>query len=159
MATIFDAAKFILEELGQTSTMKLQKLCYYAQAWSLVWDHAPLFEEDFQAWVNGPMCPELFYRLKEQFSYVADDIPGDSSMFSDMQRETLRQVLNYYGDKDMQWLSQLTRMEDPWKQAFAVSDKAVMAKESICTYYHMRRKTPCFSNGDISHALISIKVR
>lgn len=25
--------------------------------------------------------------------------------------------------------------------------------------YHMRRKTPCFSNGDISHALISIKVR
>lgn len=26
--------------------MKLQKLCYYAQAWSLVWDDAPLFAED-----------------------------------------------------------------------------------------------------------------
>lgn len=55
MPTIFDAAKFILEQLGQMSTMKLQKLCYYAQAWSLVWDDAPLFEEDFQAWANGPV--------------------------------------------------------------------------------------------------------
>lgn len=135
MTTIFDAAKFILEVCGQMSTMKLQKLCYYAQVWSLVWDGAPLFEEDFQAWRNGPICPELFCRLKGQFSCVADDIPGDSSVFNNMQRETLQLVLDHYGDKDMQWLSQLTRMEDPWKQAFAVSDKAVMTKESICTYY------------------------
>lgn len=37
MATVFDTAKYILEKRGAMSTMKLQKLCYYAQAWSLVW--------------------------------------------------------------------------------------------------------------------------
>ena len=55
MATVFDAAKFILERKGQMSTMKLQKLCYYAQVWSLVWDDYPLFDEDFEAWANGPV--------------------------------------------------------------------------------------------------------
>ena len=52
MANVFDIAKYIIEKKGtngRMSTMKLQKLCYYAEAWSLVWE-APLFEEDFEAW-------------------------------------------------------------------------------------------------------------
>lgn len=32
MANVFDVAKYILEKKGIMSTMKLQKLCYYAQA-------------------------------------------------------------------------------------------------------------------------------
>ncbi len=136
MATIFDTARFILEVCGKMSMMKLQKLCYYAQVWSLVWDDAPLFDEDFQAWANGPMCPELFSQLEGKFSCTADDVPGDSSVLNDIQRETLLLVLDHYGGKDMQWLSQLTRMEDPWRQAFNLSDKAVITKESIFTYYH-----------------------
>ena len=52
MANVFDTAKYILEQSGSMSTMKLQKLCYYSQAWSLVWDDSPLFDEDFQAWAN-----------------------------------------------------------------------------------------------------------
>jgi uncharacterized phage-associated protein len=58
MGTIFDVAYYILDELGEMSTMKLQKLCYYVQAWSLAWDENPLFDEDFQAWAKGP-CKEI----------------------------------------------------------------------------------------------------
>ena len=64
MANIFSAAKYILEKQGTMSAMKLQKLCYYAQAWSLVWDDNELFPEDFEAWVNGPVCPVLYYNTK-----------------------------------------------------------------------------------------------
>ena len=46
MANVFDVAKYILEKQGDMSTMKLQKLCYYAQAWSLVWDDRELFPEE-----------------------------------------------------------------------------------------------------------------
>ncbi len=38
MADIFDTAKYILEKSGAMSAMKLQKSCYYLQAWFLVWD-------------------------------------------------------------------------------------------------------------------------
>ena len=34
MASVFDAAAYILEKKGEMTTLKLQKLVYYAQAWS-----------------------------------------------------------------------------------------------------------------------------
>ena len=36
--TIFDVAEYILSESDTITAMKLERLCYYAQAWSLVWD-------------------------------------------------------------------------------------------------------------------------
>ena len=41
MASVHDVAAFILADLGWVGAMKLQKLVYYAQAWSLVWDEQP----------------------------------------------------------------------------------------------------------------------
>ena len=47
MANVFDVAKYILQRTGKISTWKLQKLCYYSQAWTLAWTGKPLFEEEF----------------------------------------------------------------------------------------------------------------
>ena len=62
MASVFDVAKYVLKKTGQITTMKLQKLVYYCQAWSLAWDGKPLFPEEFKAWANGPVCQELFVK-------------------------------------------------------------------------------------------------
>ena len=56
------------------STWKLQKLCYYAQAWSLAWTEKSLFDEDFEAWANGPVCRELFYAHKGTFVVEESDL-------------------------------------------------------------------------------------
>jgi hypothetical protein len=58
-ATVFDVAAYILEKKGEMSAWRLQKLVYYSQAWSLVWDERPLFDEPIQAWANGPVCLAL----------------------------------------------------------------------------------------------------
>ncbi len=60
MATVFDVAAYILEQYSAIPTMKLQKLIYYCQAWSLVWDEEPLFSEDIEAWANGPVVRSLY---------------------------------------------------------------------------------------------------
>ena len=140
MATIFDTAKYILEQKGTMSTMKLQKLCYYAQAWALVWDDAPLFDEDFEAWANGPVCPTLFHVSQGQFSVSAGEMRGKSENLNDEQKDTVNIVLSYYGEKDAQWLSQLTHMEEPWKQARldvpnGCPSSEVITKESMAMYY------------------------
>lgn len=57
---MFDVAEYILASHGEMTAMKLHKLCYYAQAWHLAWDGAALFEEESQAWANGPVVPALF---------------------------------------------------------------------------------------------------
>ena len=43
MANAFDVAAYILEKKGEMTTLKLQKLVYYAQAWSLVWGRETSF--------------------------------------------------------------------------------------------------------------------
>lgn len=140
MASVFDVAKYILVRKGRMSTMKLQKLCYYSQAWSLVWDDAPLFDEDFCAYVNGPVCRELFNETKGRFSVEANDEPGDIRELTDAQRETIDAVLAHYGDKDAQWLSQLTHLEQPWilaRNGLPAREpcSAVISKESMAEYY------------------------
>lgn len=140
MANIFDVAKYILEKAGSMSTMKLQKLCYYAQAWSLVWDDTPLFKEDFQAWANGPVCPELFRKTQGSYSVSAKNEDGGEGNLTDDQKDTIEKVLEYYGGHDAQWLSQLTHMEDPWIKAregvpSGAGSSNIITKESMGLYY------------------------
>ena len=140
-ATVLDVAKYVLDHTGQITTMKLQKLVYYCQAWSLGWDGVPLFEEDFQAWANGPVCQELFERHRGRFVVDAGllkDIP--SYRFDANAVETMDSVLRFYGDKEPQWLSELTHKEAPWKEARAgiplgVASSRVISKDSMQQYY------------------------
>lgn len=140
MASIFDVAKYILHEKGEMSTMKLQKLCYYAQAWSLVWED-PLFDEDFQAWKTGPVCEELFKETQGMYSVTELNEPkGDISRLSDNQKDTINRVLKHYGDYDAGQLSQMTHLEDPWKDARKGLDEYIgcnrpITKESMAIYY------------------------
>lgn len=141
MSTIFDVAKYILEQKGSMLILKLQKLCYYAQAWSLVWDEQPLFEEDFEAWECGPICPELYDPYKDVYVNSADDMKqGDSSVFNATQKETLDAVLEFYGDREPYWLRELTHLEDPWKKArgdcrMGEKCNTIITKQSMREYY------------------------
>ena len=137
---VFDAARYILEKLGPMSTMKLQKLCYYSQAWSLVWDDTELFSEEFEAWANGPVCKELYDATRGMFTVTAKDEPGDSNNLSENQKDSINLVLDYYAQHNAQWLSQLTHMEDPWLQArvnvpAGESSSNIITKESMALYY------------------------
>lgn len=141
MASVFNVAAYVLEHCGKMTTMKLQKLVYYCQAWSLAWDDVPLFDEDFEAWANGPVCPDLFQKHKGWFVIEKDFFSEYSGfMFEEEQLDTMNAVLNQLGDKSPQWLSDLTHSELPWKQARAGYDVGeicgnVITKESMQMYY------------------------
>ncbi len=138
---IFNVAFYILNKMGKMTTMKLQKLVYYCQAWSLAWDEKPLFDERIEAWANGPVSPELFDKHrgkfvvdKEDFSEYSDDV------FTAEQKETMDKVIEYYGDKEPLWLSNLTHQENPWKLARANLPNGErcsreITKESMQEYY------------------------
>ena len=115
--SVLDVANYILDRTGRLTTWKLQKLCYYSQAWSLVWDDEPLFNHRVEAWANGPVIPWLYRRHQGRF-YVSSPIEGaDATKLNLDQRETVVAVLETYGDKSSQWLSELTHSEAPWVNA------------------------------------------
>jgi len=116
IATAHDVAAYILKKQDDgLPAMKLQKLVYYAQAWSLVWDDRPLFDDRIEAWASGSAVPSLYESLHGQFMILS--VEGNPDRLTDSQRETIDQVLGFYGDKSSQWLSDLTRMGEPWVKA------------------------------------------
>jgi uncharacterized phage-associated protein len=116
MASVHDVAAYILMKLGPTTAMKLQKLVYYCQAWSLVWDEKPLFAAKIEAWVNGPVIPALYANHYRQFE-IKEWKLGNTDALNQMQKETVDGVVDFYGLKTAQWLSDLTHREKPWRDA------------------------------------------
>ena len=117
MATINDAARYILDKLGDMSAMKLQKLCYYSYGYHLAWEERSLFEERFEAWANGPVSPQLYARHRGQFIVAPDDINGNPKELDAGERESIGLVLAALGDFSAHQLSAMTHRESPWLRA------------------------------------------
>lgn len=135
-----DVADYILQSHGEMSAMKLQKLVYYAQAWHLVWEDKELFSERIEAWANGPVIPDLYERHRGSFSLPPGFFKGDISRLTDNNKDVINRVLKFYGDKDAQWLSDLTHLEEPWKIArVGLTDgergSRLISTESMSEYY------------------------
>lgn len=139
MADVFDVAQYILEQQGEMTAMKLQKLAYYSQAWHIAWRDDVLFPNRIEAWADGPVCPDLFAHHRGYFR-VSKLRRGAAANLTPDQCDSVDRVLVFYGDKSPQWLSDLTHMEDPWKDARGgVPDRAPSSAEitpqALGTYY------------------------
>lgn len=147
MLTCFDVANYFMKLANETgsfvSNLKLQKLVYYAQAWHLALKGDPLFQEDFQAWVHGPVIPSLYQKYKA-FGWqpivedVTPKIPEETSLFLD-------EVAKEYFARDAYELEQMTHIEAPWNRArgYIASDEssvAIILKEWMKEYYSARAK-------------------
>ncbi|HEX6372095.1 MAG TPA: type II toxin-antitoxin system antitoxin SocA domain-containing protein [Longimicrobium sp.] len=116
MVSAHDVAAYILDKQGPLSAMKLQKLVYYSQAWSTVWDDKPLFSEPIEAWANGPVVRALYDVHRGQFDVRAWP-QGNPAALDEEQSSTVDAVLGYYGGRNAQTLSDMTHSEDPWRLA------------------------------------------
>jgi uncharacterized phage-associated protein len=133
---------WLANETGSfVSNLKLQKLVYYAQAWHLAIEETPLFEEDLEAWVHGPVIPVLYQKYKP-FSWYPIDKPVAINLPTEI-CSFLEDVSTEYFACDAYELEQMTHIEDPWKKARVGSpadapSNAVILKEWMQEYYGSR---------------------
>lgn len=116
MAKAHDVAAYIISKLGSVDAMKLQKLLYYSQAWSLVWDDCPLYSSKIEAWANGPVVRDVFKAYQGQYK-ISKAKFGDPKALKSDERDTVNAVLHFYGAKPGLYLSELTHRERPWVEA------------------------------------------
>jgi uncharacterized phage-associated protein len=143
MTNVHDVARYILDHISSssTSTMKLQKLAFFSQGWSLAILGEPLFTEEFRAWKNGPVCYELFNRHRGQYS--VDSWDGDPTALSKAQRLIVDATLSNYGTLSGLQLSELTHKKGtPWalaRERVGAEEGApanvVIDKDEISTYF------------------------
>lgn len=140
---ITEVAKYFLSKEALTHK-KLQKLCYYAQAWHLANYGRPLFPSDFEAWVHGPVAPDLYLIYGDwgwlpisQQNNVATQLSNPNiTSFLDTVFET-------YGHFSGDQLENITLQEDPWRDARAGYSNAeycrnVISQDKMQNYYAKR---------------------
>jgi len=121
MPSAINVARYFLtqvdEESGDSlSNLKLQKLLYYAQGFHLAAYGGPLFPENIEAWVHGPVVPSVYRSLK---AFGSDPIkieePPPLDDFSARSIELLDEVYSVYGQFSASSLRNMTHQEPPWK--------------------------------------------
>ncbi|AYB39947.1 SocA family protein [Brevibacillus sp. 7WMA2] len=152
MLNVFDVAVFFLSKSVSDTPhaithLKLQKLVYYAQSWHKTILNKPLFNEEIEAWVHGPVIPSL-YSMYKHWGYDVITPP---------QKETLNQinikldslpktkailefVWGLYGTYTGKELEELTHREAPWRIArgdVANHDHSnnIITLENMSNYY------------------------
>ena len=78
--SIFSAAKRLGEKSEWNLThLQMQKMCYMAHMFYMGARAEQLIDSHFEAWDFGPVCPNLYHRLKV---HGADCVPPDALAFA-----------------------------------------------------------------------------
>ena len=99
--------------------LRLQKLLYYAQGWSLALRDRPLFKEPIEAWVWGPVVDDVFQAYKKLGRSGIEPDPNDEYELSQEDQELLDRIWDTYSEHSAISLSRMTHSEPPWNEARA----------------------------------------
>ena len=125
MVSVFDVAEWFLSKESMTHK-KLQKLCYYAQAWSCAIRPQPISDAVFEAWVHGPVCRALYEKYRScGFDYIPQTV--SPHVFTRDEEAFLGDVWETYGDMSADGLEALSHNEAPWQKA-----RAGLAEDEKC---------------------------
>jgi uncharacterized phage-associated protein len=98
------------------SHLKLQKLCYYAEAYYWAIYNRPLTGEPFEAWTHGPVSRRLWNSYKDRgWEPICEptdkpDLPQEITKYLDEIAEV------FFGYNAFQ-LERITHHDEPWKKA------------------------------------------
>ncbi len=120
------------------SNMKLQKLLYYAQGFHLALYDTALFPEDLQAWMHGPVVPDVYhvYKINGRNAIPFDEDLNIDKFDSDT-RDLLQEIHQTYGQFSAWGLRNITHAEPPWKEAEGQIDKTI-SHESLKRFFKTR---------------------
>ncbi|MGH3914909.1 MAG: type II toxin-antitoxin system antitoxin SocA domain-containing protein [Pseudonocardiaceae bacterium] len=146
MARVDDVAAALLTRTGAVTTMKLQKLVFYSQAWHLAFTGQPLFPETIQAWARGPVVPDLHRQHRHKYQ-VADWPTGNPDHLGLVETRTVEWVVDKYGGFSAEALSRMTHQEVPWIVARAgVADgehsSEPISHDQMRAFYARQRSEP-----------------
>lgn len=133
-----EIAKWFINEI-HPEPLKLQKLLYLAQGYSYAFYDRPLFDEEMEAWVHGPVVPSVYHQYK-CFTYSPIGINYNLPEFDEETLEVLNYVKDNYSKYDSKFLEEMTHNQEPWLLSREGldpderSDKTIY-KQNIANYF------------------------
>lgn len=115
MYDVFDIANWFLKKQAMEHK-KLQKLCYYAQAWYYTFNERRLIDGNFEGWVHGPVNRRLWNALSK-YGYLlvpSNEFDKRAKCIELSINDFLERVWATYGKFTGGQLEALTHTESPW---------------------------------------------
>lgn len=136
MADVKEVAKYIINRLP-VDNLKLQKLLYYSQAVYLVLhDGSPLFNDDIEAWIYGPVIRSIYKAYKKHGIDIIKQNQEELISLTSDEIEAIDFALEYYGKFTGPELINRTHQEAPWKSNFdSANNHKVIPNSDIYNYY------------------------
>jgi uncharacterized phage-associated protein len=114
------------------TNLRLNKLMYFAQAWSLVLLKKPLFHESVEAWPLGPVIPSIYhkYKLYGKSQITTVDPSFHLSMLGDDEQQVLFATMARYGEYSTHGLVDLSHEDgSPWAQACDAKTSVILSED------------------------------
>jgi uncharacterized phage-associated protein len=144
-------SEYILYKGGAMSHLKLQKILYYIQAYHLGYFEMPLIDDEFEAWVHGPVSRKLYNNVKgssvlyKEVGYDNENGKENPEVYlknklTEEQVDLIDDVINELKDMSGFELESLTHSEAPWLEAregVSISERCenIISQESMKEYY------------------------
>ena len=137
----------LFEALEEVTPLMLQKLLYFIQGIYLASYEKPIFVEDCEAWVHGPVYPKV-YELFKDFKYNPIDdaryamLKGTDHTLTDEEKKVIDLVVNTFGLYGGKVLERITHSEEPWlnaRRGYAdgIPSNELLPKSEILKYYKL----------------------
>jgi uncharacterized phage-associated protein len=121
------------------SNMKLQKLLYYQQGFHLAYFGTPLFDEEIEAWMYGPVVPAVYYHFKDNDNRGIEYL-GDTITLSLNEEEALfDEVYKVYGKYSAIGLMDMTHQEMPWRST-TIGVGKIITRDKLKLFFKRRIK-------------------
>jgi uncharacterized phage-associated protein len=133
-------------ECGDSIThLKVQKLLYFAQAYYLANFSKPLINEDFEAWVHGPVIRAVYDAFSGNGSSSLDSVKTDFNPSASVENY-LVSFYDKYGALSAKKLEALSHKHQPWidaREGYQPYDRCevIITKEAIKTFYASKIST------------------
>lgn len=139
------AISAVFQYLDEVTPLMLQKLLYYIQGFFLALYNQPLYEEDCEAWIHGPVYRNV-YDIFKDYKYNPIDDPRfcfyedmDKNL-SEEEENVIRIVCETFGVYSGKTLERLTHKETPWqnarcKVAPGIPSREIISKADIKSYF------------------------
>jgi uncharacterized phage-associated protein len=119
------------------SNLKLQKMLYYMQGYFLARFDSPLFNDDIEAWMYGPVVPSVYYMYSEHGKNGIEwnEVPIN---LTEEEEDLFTAVYDNYSIYSGSKLIDMSHNEPPWKDidnAGRVGRGTVISKESLRDFF------------------------
>ncbi len=116
------------------SNLKLQKMLYYEQGYHLAKFGSPLFDDDIEAWMYGPVVPSVYYHFN---AFGASGISPENEeeiSLNTLEEKLFDEVYRAYSPYSAIGLMNMTHEEKPWKST-PVKAGNVISKDKMAKFF------------------------